>query len=214
MASSHPLDRFNAFSDGVFAIAITLMALELPIPEEGMALMPYLLGHWYDFLGYLISFAFIGGIWFTHSALTRDMEGSDATADGINLLLLLFVALLPFSTKLLVTNLTGEWVGVAVFIYGLNVLATSLTRARLIFYVAKTDGLVTGGVDPDRLHKTAKHHAMLTLVNLIALVTSLIAPYIAVGFYIVMAMTMLIAPPLGIGEKRKDKPALSEEGME
>ncbi|HEY6608737.1 MAG TPA: TMEM175 family protein, partial [Candidatus Limnocylindria bacterium] len=58
-----PLDRFNAFTDGVFAIAITLLVLELSVPAVGGRLMPALAEQWQEFLGYLISFVFIGGIW-------------------------------------------------------------------------------------------------------------------------------------------------------
>jgi uncharacterized membrane protein len=57
------LDRFNAFSDGVFAIAITLLVLELPVPPANAPIVPALIDTWHDFLGYLISVAFIGSIW-------------------------------------------------------------------------------------------------------------------------------------------------------
>ena len=63
---SLPLDRFNAFSDGVFAIAITLLVLEITIPAAGVAVLPALREQWPEFLGYYISFAFIGGLgWLT-----------------------------------------------------------------------------------------------------------------------------------------------------
>ena len=57
---SLPLDRFNAFSDGVFAIAITLLVLEIAIPHAGVRVLPALREQWPEFLGYYISFAFIG----------------------------------------------------------------------------------------------------------------------------------------------------------
>ena len=80
------LDRFSAFSDGVFAIAITLLVLELPVPPAGIPLGPALLEAWPDFLGYIMSFAFIGGIWLTHSWLTRLMKRGDTVANGVNLI--------------------------------------------------------------------------------------------------------------------------------
>ncbi len=130
------LDRFSAFSDGVFAIAITLLVLELPVPPADVALVPALLEAWPDFLGYIMSFAFIGGIWLTHSGLTRLMKHGDTVANGINLLLLLFVAIIPFSTSVMVTHLPTAEVGVAVFLYGINVLLASLTLSLLIRYIA------------------------------------------------------------------------------
>ena len=81
-----PLDRFNAFSDGVFAIAITLLALELTVPVASERLLSALVEQWPEFLGYFISFAFIGGMWLTHARMTRLMKSGDAAVFGINLL--------------------------------------------------------------------------------------------------------------------------------
>jgi uncharacterized membrane protein len=70
-AGFFPLDRFNAFSDGVFAIVITLLVIELPVPPEGAPVLSALAASWPDFLGYAISFAFVGGIWLSHAGLTK-----------------------------------------------------------------------------------------------------------------------------------------------
>ena len=98
---SLPLDRFNAFSDGVFAIAITLLVLEIAIPRAGVPVLPALREQWPEFLGYYISFAFIGGIWIAHAGVTKFMKSGDPASFSLNLLLLLFVGLLPFSTALM-----------------------------------------------------------------------------------------------------------------
>ena len=124
----YSLDRFNAFSDGVFAIAITLLVLDLPVPPENAPIVPVLLKAWPEFLGYLISFAFIGSIWLTHSALTRAMKRADAAVYSMNLLVLLFTGVLPFSTSVMVTHLDAPDVGVAVSLYGLNLLLASLSH--------------------------------------------------------------------------------------
>jgi hypothetical protein len=92
-----PLDRFNAFSDGVFAIAITLLVLEITVPREGVPLWHALSAQWPEFLGYYISFAFIGGIWITHSGVTKYMRRGDSVVYTLNLVLLLLVGLLPFA---------------------------------------------------------------------------------------------------------------------
>ncbi len=102
-----PLDRFNAFSDGVFAIAITLLVLDIAIPHAGVRVLPALREQWPEFLGYYISFAFIGGIWMAHSGVTKFMKHGDSESYALNLLLLLLVGLLPFSTALMVTHLNG-----------------------------------------------------------------------------------------------------------
>ena len=78
-ADYHPLERFNAFSDGVFAIVITLLVLELPAPPEGVSLPQSLAETWPEFLGYFISFAFVGGIWLSDASLTRLMKQGGRT---------------------------------------------------------------------------------------------------------------------------------------
>ena len=62
-----PKGRLDAFADGVFAIAITLLVLDLSIPEVSEDIIPALMQEWPDFLAYLISFAFIGSVSITHS---------------------------------------------------------------------------------------------------------------------------------------------------
>ncbi len=154
------LDRFSAFSDGVFAIAITLLVLELPVPSAGVPLIPALVEAWPDFLGYIMSFAFIGGIWMTHSGLTRLMKRGDTVANGVNLLLLLLVALLPFSTSVMVTHLSTPDVSAAVFLYGINFFLASLTLTLLIRYIAREPSLVADDIADEQFCPVAPAMAL------------------------------------------------------
>ena len=149
-ADALPLDRFNAFSDGVFAIAITLLVLELTVPV-GPDLFKSLVEEWPEFLGYLISFAFIGGSWMTHARTTRLMKRGDTLAGGLNLLALLFIALLPFSTSLMVSNLAGPDEQMAVLIYGLNVLVASVMLTLLMAYLVRERTLLIDEVADETL---------------------------------------------------------------
>jgi uncharacterized membrane protein len=113
---SLPLDRLNAFSHGVFAVSITLLVLEIAVPSESVRLLPALREQWPEFLGYYISFAFIGGIWITHPGVTKFVRRGDTVVYTLDLLLLLFVGLPPFATSLMVTHLSGEDVKAAVLL--------------------------------------------------------------------------------------------------
>ncbi len=104
--------RLEAFSDGVFAVAITLLALNLTVegPGHGMSLSQQLGRHWPAFVAYLISFFTIGIIWVNHHALLRSVKAVDRTLLFLNLVLLLFVVLIPFSTATAAEYLTkGDW---------------------------------------------------------------------------------------------------------
>lgn len=92
--------RLEAFSDGVFAVAITLLALDLTVagPEGPGPLLDQLHGKWPSFLAYLISFFMIGIIWVNHHVLVRQITKADRTLLFLNLVLLLFVVLIPFTT--------------------------------------------------------------------------------------------------------------------
>jgi len=92
--------RLEAFSDGVFAVAITLLALNIAVagPGHGVSLARQLGSHWPAFVAYVISFFTIGIIWVNHHGLLRAVKSVDRTLLFVNLVMLLFVVLIPFST--------------------------------------------------------------------------------------------------------------------
>ncbi len=197
-----PLDRFNGLSDGVFAIAITLLVLELPVPL-GPDLLSSLFEEWPEFLGYLISFAFIGASWMTHALTTKYMKTGDTVAGGLNLLALLFITLIPFATNLMVSNIGGEGEQVAVVIYGLVVLVGSLTLTLLMAYLARQEADLLGGeVADEALAALTRQRRVTIAVWVIAILCALIAPNVAVLLYVVAAVLMLVLPILRVNRRR------------
>jgi uncharacterized membrane protein len=129
----------EAFSDGVFAIAITLLVLELAVPSGSEDdLLRAVLDQWPSYLAYLVSFATIGAVWLEHTVITEYLDRATPVLIRLNLLLLLVVAFLPFPTRLL-----GEYVGedeparVAVTIYGLNLFLASAMVSLLWRYAVR-----------------------------------------------------------------------------
>ncbi len=101
--------RLEAFSDGVFAVAITLLALNLTVAHPGhVDLLHQLRGQWWTFLAYLISFFMIGIVWVNHHALVREIAVVDRTLLFLNLLLLLFVVMIPFATATVAEYLAAQ----------------------------------------------------------------------------------------------------------
>ena len=188
------LDRFNAFSDGVFAIAITLLVLDLPVPPANAPIVPALIDTWHDFLGYLISVAFIGSIWHTHSDLTRLMKRGDKLASAMNLLVLTFVAVLPFSTSVMVTHLDASDIEVAVILYGLNVLVASLMLSLLILYVSRETALQVDDIAGERLRRLYQRRWSAIGLNVFALAIALVVPLIAGALYLITTVLLLALP--------------------
>jgi uncharacterized membrane protein len=189
-----PLDRFNAFSDGVFAIVITLLVLELPVPPSTAPILPALAESWPDFLGYAISFAFVGGIWLSHAGLTKYMKGGDVVFFRLNLVMLLYVSLLPFSTRLMVTHMEAADAAVAVAMYGANLFVASGLITALMYYVERDRRLAVDGVADDRVRRAYRQRRMYLVLTALAVIVGLVAPIVAVGFYVALTVAFLIQP--------------------
>ncbi len=122
--------RLEAFSDGVFAVAITLLALNLTVEGPGpVHLQHQLWEHRWSFAAYLLSFFIIGIIWVNHHVLIRSIALVDRTLLFLNLVLLLFVVLIPFSTATVAQYLpvpgNGKDVKVAMVLYSAVFLGMS-----------------------------------------------------------------------------------------
>jgi uncharacterized membrane protein len=130
------LNRFEAFSDGVFAIAVTLLVLEIKAPDltntTSAVAVTKLLQVFPHILSYMTSFIVIGVLWINHHALFHFLKRVDRTVLVINLLLLMCVAFIPYPTALI-----GEFrssLPVVVF-YGLSLALTGFVYNALWFYV-------------------------------------------------------------------------------
>jgi uncharacterized membrane protein len=105
-ASAMDSGRLEAFSDGVFAVAITLLALGLAVPGPGHGPLTRQLGeHWPSFAAYVVSFLTIGIIWVNHHTLFKNFARIDRTLLFVNLLLLFFVVTIPFATATIASYL-------------------------------------------------------------------------------------------------------------
>ena len=112
--------RLETFSDGVFAIAITLLVLELGISAETEDLGAALLHIWPSYLAYVTTFLTIGVIWVNHHDLFDLVERVDRPLLFLNTLLLMVVAFLPFPTRLVAEFLTRGDEETAVLAYGIT----------------------------------------------------------------------------------------------
>jgi uncharacterized membrane protein len=141
VANGDPYARTVAFSDGVFAIAITLLVLGINVPDVPQAQLGDALdGLGPSVLSYFIGFAVIGGFWVGHHHFFAELARFDLRIVGLNLFYLSLIGVMPFTT-----NLLGDYGDepVAVVIYAANVAATSLVDTGMSA-IAVREGLWAG----------------------------------------------------------------------
>jgi uncharacterized membrane protein len=182
-----PTTRLEAFSDGVFAIAITLLVLEIAVPLATESdLFGALVDEWPSYAGYVISFLTIGWVWIGHSAITSHLERANALFLRLNLLLLMAVAFLPFPTRLM-ADFFGqpEPERVAVVFYGIVLLVIAVLMAVLWRYALASRELLRSDRADDEL-------ATLTAKSSRAIVLFFLATAVGVVFPMAGALLFLV----------------------
>lgn len=141
--------RLEAFSDGVFAIAITLLILEIRVPEhsETQGLAPALAHLWPSFLAFATSFFEIGVMWINHHRLFTMIGTTDQRLLIWNMMLLFGIAFLPFPTALLARNLTNPNGWVAAALYNGTLLFTALMFNFLWRHASRDRRLIDDDID-------------------------------------------------------------------
>jgi len=135
--------RLEAFSDGVFAIAATLLVLELRVPPDEPDLVHALIGLWPAYAAYLISFLTIGIIWVNHHALLEHCRRVDRPFLYLNLLLLIAVGIVPFPTALVDQYILSEHgATAALVVYGLGAVLIALAFTGVFLYATHDHRLV------------------------------------------------------------------------
>ncbi len=195
--SKHRKNRLEAFSDGVFAIAITLLVLEIAVPAVRDSSSETLrdLGHeWPVYLAYFVSFMTIGAVWIEHSALVDALDHVDGVFMRLNLVLLLFCAFLPFPTRLM-----SEWAShvaaerVAVVFYGIVLLVMTLMLMVLGRH-AEREGLFGDDmVDERKEEARVKYQLAPSLIAyVVAAILGFLSPRLGISLYLLIAIYLAI----------------------
>ena len=138
----------EAFSDGVFAIAITLLVLDLHVPEVGDGSLAHALARqWPSDASYAVSFLTIGILWINHHGLMRHIERCDRPLLCLNIFLLMMVAVLPYPTALISHYARSSNAATAAVAYG-SVMVTMALLFNAIWHYAIRAGLLAAGADP------------------------------------------------------------------
>ena len=186
--------RTEAFSDGVFAIAITLLILEVSVPESAFDDLWSGIAHqWPSYLAYVTSFLTIGGIWLAHHSIFRRLQYANRELMLINLLLLMAVSFLPFPTKLMaeaIHNTDAE--RAAVIFYGGTLLAISLLLSLLWGSIARDRRVLKPEVTEKEINAIAIAATPSIGFYVGVIVLAIFAPRVAVFGYLVVAVVGLL----------------------
>ncbi len=184
--------RMEAFSDGVFAFAATLLGVDLAVHPPGTPLQQ-VFHEWPGYLAYVVSFLTIGAAWLAHTALTDRLARSDPVIMEINLLVLLVVAFLPFPTRLVADALHEgtDAERVAITLYGLTLLAIRLLGAALGAY-ARREHLHSPQGDDDDVEGPQRKLLPVVIGYVIAILIGLVLPWLAVALYFGIAVYLIV----------------------
>lgn len=204
--------RFEAFSDGVFAFAVTLLILGIALPEFRNAppadaeLARALLRLWPNLLAYVLSFAVIGIMWQNHHALFRLVHTVDRTTIFLNLILLGVTAFIPFATSTL-----GAFPSMrsSTFLYGLT-LTSSATAYNLILGHLVRSGAFVPEVGSATIRQTVIAYRVGWVTYVVATLTSLVAPLLSFALYLLAAAYYLV--PRGADADGATRPPQRDRG--
>jgi uncharacterized membrane protein len=191
------LERLVFFNDAVFAIAITLLALEIRLPSNELLddtqLLSQLIGIWHKYLAYAISFLVIGIFWMAHHRKFGFIERSDNRLMFINLVMLMVIAFIPFPTSILSLS-PGR---TATIFYALTMLLTGLLLAAIWWYASSKNRLINADMNAERRRFQFFGPLAISAIFLISIGVSFFQADIAKFFWLLILPAGLIANKTG-----------------
>ncbi|MBV9232414.1 MAG: DUF1211 domain-containing protein [Candidatus Eremiobacteraeota bacterium] len=184
--------RFESFSDGVFAFAITLLALGFVLPETRIAsngdLRHALLALWPNLIAYVLSFSVIGIMWQNHHALFRFVRAVDRRTVFWNLLLLASTVLIPFATTTLGSYPTFA---AAAFLYGAVLSACATFYNLMLLHLVRSRSFEPE-VTQSTVDETVRGYRVGWVIYVCAMLIALLLPLVSFGLYLVVVLYFLV----------------------
>ena len=202
--------RTESFSDGVFAIAATLLVLDLKVPQvEPGGLPNALLERWPAYATYVVSFLTIGIIWVNHHAVMDRIRTVNRPLLFMNLVFLMAVATIPFPTALLGDYLqAGHDERLAAAVYGATMAIIAVSFGAIWAYAVLSDDiLLDEGVDADRARRSLWIFALGTPFYVLAIGAALWSATLALAIYALVSIFFFylfnVLPPLTEGDEEQ-----------
>jgi uncharacterized membrane protein len=182
--------RIEAFSDGVFAIAITLLIIEVHVPgrEHADALGHELLHLWPSYLGYLTSFLTIGVMWINHHYVFSLIDRVDRTMLLLNTTLLLMIAFVPFPTAVLAQFVETDGARAAAVLYGATLTLTAVNFFVWWRYASSGRRLIAPGVPDEVIADITRAYVPGTALYGGAMLVAFVEPWLSAALYLAIAV--------------------------
>ena len=183
-----PTGRLETFADGVFAIAATLLILNVELTHGGGSLAHRLVHLWPSYAAYAVSFLVIGVIWVSHHTVLNLVDHTDRAFLFVNVLFLLAVAFLPFPTRVLADNLRGGDARAAAFFYGLTSVAMSIGFQGVWFYASHGRRLLAPDAGPRLVSGITRSFVPGVPLYTLATLLCLVSAWLGAGLYAALAV--------------------------
>ncbi|MDD1769799.1 MAG: TMEM175 family protein, partial [Methanomassiliicoccales archaeon] len=192
--------RLEAFSDGVFAIAATLLILNVHV--SGSPLGSGILHSWPSVAGYAVSFLSIGVMWINHHVVMHQIARVDRTLLLINTVFLMLVAFVPFPTQLLAEHLRGPDGRAAALLYGATLTVLAVLYNVLWFYASIGRRLLEADADPLTVRGITRSYIPGPWVYLVATLIAFASPVTSAILFAAIASFYMIESAVFAGRRR------------
>ena len=216
MRSEADTGRLEAFSEGVFAIAITLLIIEVGVNEEGGSLARRLAEQWPSYVAFVVSFAMIVIMWLNHHQMFRSIRVADHGLFVLNLALLLVVSFIPFPSKIVGEELHGTFADrrTAALFYG----STFVAFNALWLWAARGRRLIEPGTPQPSIDAHTRRSLLSIPTLAVATLVAFWSPEVALILYGIIALSYFLPGDwvnrLLVPELRTADPEGDAEGTE
>lgn len=212
-------NRLEAFSDGVFAVAITLLVLDIkfsPLDAEKLkddvAMWSEIGSQWPALFAFITSFCTIGVMWLNHHRVFKHIKHSDTTLVFINLLLLMIIVFIPVPTNLLAEYINHPEYHTAAILYGITFLAMASCFSLLWRYASHHGRLLGKDVDTHGVNWISRQYAFGPLLYVISIVLALVYPPVSVAFNFLLGIFFAL-PGVPLRRRNRSGPLAEKEAL-
>jgi uncharacterized membrane protein len=175
--------RLETFSDGVFAIAATLLVLLFDVPRDGGSLSHALLHQWPSYLAYGVSFLTIGIMWVNHHDVMTQIGHADRTLLFLTIGLLMCIAFVPYPTAIVAEFIRGSDRQAAALFYGITLTTTAIFFNALWQYAVRNNRLIAHDADPSVVTGITRSFRPGVPLYLGATLVALVSPVASVALF-------------------------------